>query len=303
MPFRIRDDVAHAMEDGRGVVALETTLICHGLPRPGNRAFAHRLEEVVRQAGAVPATIGVLDGAIRVGLTAEEIDRIATADDVLKASTRELAFAVATGRMAATTVASTIHVAGKVGISIMATGGLGGVHRGGESSLDVSADLGELARQPVAVVCAGAKIILDLARTLEVLESLSVPVLGLGTGEFPGFYTAETGLPVRRVDGIEELARLVHAQRAIDPGVGIVVAQKPPAELALSARAAEALVSDAIAAARSAKVTGAAETPYVLAHMAERSRGTTVALNEALVLENARVAAELAAVLARTARP
>lgn len=299
MPIAIRDEVALALRGRQGVVALETTLICHGLPKPGNRAFAHRLEEAVRAEGAVPATIGVLDGQIHVGLTPAQIDRMATAEHVLKASTRELAFAVSSGCLAATTVASTIHVAGAVGIAVMGTGGLGGVHRGGETSLDVSADLYELARQPVAVVCAGAKIILDLARTLEVLETLSVPVLGLDTDEFPGFYTAETGLPARRVDGVFAMARLIRTQRAIDPGVGVVIAQKPPAELAFSSAELEPLVTEAVAAARAAGIAGAAETPFLLAHMADASRGRTVALNEALVIANVRIAARLAVALAQ----
>jgi pseudouridine-5'-phosphate glycosidase len=294
-------EVRAALRAGRAVVALETTLICHGLPPPGNRAFAHSLEEEVRAAGAVPATVAVLDGRLRVGLDPDDLDRLATTPDVLKASARDLAYAVATGRPAATTVAGTIAAAAMAGIGVMATGGIGGVHRGGERSLDVSADLFELARRPVAVVCSGAKVILDLPRTVEVLETLGVSVVGFGTDELPGFYCARTGLTVARIDVVGTLAALVRARRAIDPDGGVVVAQPPPADLAFGRDEIEGLVGAAVTQARAAGVHGAAETPFLLAEIARATSGASVRLNEALVRANARLAAALAVELIRQA--
>ena len=202
MKLQIAPGVAQALADGGPVVALESTLICHGLPRPRNLELGRAVEAVVRTEGAEPATIAIVDGVIRVGLDDATLVRLATADDVVKCSPRDLALVLATAGLGATTVAGTIRIAAAAGIRVMATGGIGGVHRGGETSLDVSADLHELARSGVAVVCSGAKIILDLPRTLEVLETLVVPVVGYRCAGFPAFYARDSGLPVPAVSTI-----------------------------------------------------------------------------------------------------
>lgn len=291
-------EVADALRHGRPVVALESTLICHGIPRPRNLALARALEARVRAGGAVPATVALLGGRARVGLAGDELEWLATTDGVAKCSPRDLAPVLAAGVPGATTVAGTIFLAARAGIRVMATGGIGGVHRGGEGSLDVSTDLHELRRSGVAVVCAGAKVVLDLPRTLEVLETLGVPVLGHGTDDFPAFYVRESGLPVARLDGPEALARAVAAQAALGWPAGIVVANPPPAGLAFDHAEMAGLVAAALSAARAAGVSGRDETPFLLAHLAEASGGRTVTLNEALVLANAGLAADLAVRLA-----
>lgn len=297
MPTEPSPEVADALRSGRPVVALELTLICHGIPRPRNLTLARTVEAAVREAGAVPATVALLDGRIRVGLDDAELERLATAEGVAKCSPRDLAPVLASGNLGATTVAGTIFVAARLGIRLMATGGIGGVHRGGEASLDVSADLHELRRSGVAVVCSGAKIILDLPRTLEVLETLGVPVLGYGTADFPAFYLTASGLPVPRVDGLDGLAAAIAAQAALGWPTGMVVANPPPAELALDPAELEAALARALAEARAQGVRGKDETPFLLARLAEASGGRSVVLNEALVVANARLAARAAAVL------
>lgn len=286
--------IARALAAGRPVVALESTLICHGLPRPRNLDLARAVEAAVREAGAAPATIALMDGKVRVGIGDAALVRLAAAEDAVKCSPRDFAHLLASGRLGATTVAGTTRVAAALGIRVMATGGIGGVHRGGEASLDVSADLFELARSGVAVVCSGAKIILDLQRTLELLETLGVPVVGFGTASFPAFYARESGLAVPRVDDLDGLTALVQAQAGLGWPSGIVIANPPPAGLALPLPDLERWIAAAIAAARAAGVKGPAETPALLAALAERSAGRTVELNEALVIENARLAGRLA---------
>jgi pseudouridylate synthase len=297
MPIEPSQEVADALRSGRPIVALESTLICHGIPRPRNLTLARTVEAAVREAGAVPATVALLDGRVRVGLGDDELERLATAEGVAKCSPRDLAPVLASGSLGATTVAGTIFVAARLGIRLMATGGIGGVHRGGEASLDVSADLHELRRSGVAVVCSGAKIILDLPRTLEVLETLAVPVLGYGTADFPAFYLTASGLPVPRVDGLEALAHVIAAQAALGWPSGLVVANPPPAELALDPAELEVALRDALADAKAQGVRGKDETPFLLAHLAEASGGRSVTLNEALVVANARLAAQVATVL------
>lgn len=298
----IEPAVAAAFARGEPVVALESTLICHGLPRPRNLDLARTVEAAVRAEGAVPATVALIDGQIRLGLDDATLVRLAQAEGVAKCSPRDLPLVLAQGGLGATTVAGTIRIAAAHGIRVMATGGIGGVHRGGEASLDVSADLHELARSGVAVVCSGAKIILDLPRTLEVLESLGVPVVGYGTDRFPAFYARDSGLAVPCVADVAGLAGLVRAQAELGWPSGLVVAQPPPADLALPAAELEAWIAVALGEARAAGIRGAAETPALLAALARRSEGRTVALNEALVLENARLAARLAAAVARQPR-
>lgn len=295
MNLEIHPSVAQALVQSRPVVALESTLICHGLPRPRNLELALAVEAAIRAEQAVPATIAVVDGRIRVGLDERTLVRLAQADDVVKCSPRDLPLALAQGRLGATTVAGTIRLAARVGIRIMATGGIGGVHRGGERSLDVSADLHELARSPVAVVCSGAKIILDLPRTLEVLETLAVPVVSFRCASFPAFYARESGLAVARVENLDELVDLLRAQEFLGWPSGLVIANPPPQELAMPTAELEGWIAAALAMARERGIAGKEETPFLLAELARRSDGRTVALNEALVLDNARLAARLAA--------
>ncbi|MFO1037675.1 MAG: pseudouridine-5'-phosphate glycosidase [Geminicoccaceae bacterium] len=294
MPYDVAPEVASALADGAPVVALETTLICHGLPRPRNLAVAFALEAAVRAEGAVPATVALMDGRIRVGLSSDELTRLANADDVQKCAPREFALVLGRRGLGATTVAGTIRAAAAIGIRFMATGGIGGVHRGGEDSLDISADLPELARSSVAVVCSGAKVILDLPRTLEVLETLGVPVIGYETGEFPAFYCAGSGLPVPRVDGTAAAAELLAAHAALGWPSGLVVGNPPPVEFAMERGEVEALLSSALAEARRSGIKGQAETPFLLRQLALATKGRSVRLNEALVEANATLAARLA---------
>jgi pseudouridylate synthase len=276
--------VAAALEAGRPVVALETSIVGQGLPAPHNLKAARGCEAVVREEGAVPATIAVLDGRVRVGLDDADLERIASG--AIKVSSRDLAPAMVHGSAGATTVAATARAAAMAGIRFLATGGIGGVHRGHPE--DESADLDELARSPVAVFCAGAKIILDLRLTLERLESLSVPVLGYGTDEFPAFYARRSGCPVSaRVDGPEDAARVLEA--AWQTGTrGVVVAIPPPTEL----EGAEEMARRAAEDVRDA--SGAEVTPRLLARMAELSGGRSLDVNVELVINNARVAAQVA---------
>ena len=298
MTIQLLPDVAHALARGQGVVALESTLICHGLPRPHNASVAAELEQAVREQAAVPATVAVVDGQVNVGLARPALERLANAPEVAKCTTRDLPRLLTSGGLGATTIAATIFIADRVGIRVMATGGLGGVHRGGEASLDVSADLEELARRPVAVVCSGIKSILDQRRTLERLETLGVPVIGWRCEELPGFYTAETGLRVPAIDDLSDLCRLIDSHRALGLPGGLVIAQPPPAEHAMTKAAVDDLVAAAESAAAEADIQGPEQTPFMLSHMAEHSRGATVRINTALVLANARLAGEVAAALA-----
>ncbi|HKI38315.1 MAG TPA: pseudouridine-5'-phosphate glycosidase [Gemmataceae bacterium] len=292
----VRPEVAAALRDSRPVVALESTLIAHGLPRPLNLETARLAEDVVRQEGGVPATIAVLRGVPTIGLGAAELQELAEADGVLKASTRDLATAVAKKRTAATTVAATMWLAHRAGIKVFATGGIGGVHRGAAETGDVSADLTELARTPVAVVCAGAKSILDLPRTLEMLETLSVPVVGYETDEFPAFYVRSSGLPLpARVDSPDEAAALLSAHWAL--GRAGVVLARPLDTLALGWEEFEAALAEAERQAARQGVRGPALTPFLLARLAEITGGRTLRANQALIVANARLAAQVARAL------
>jgi len=299
MTIHIAEGVQAALRERGPVVALETTLICHGIPRPRNAALAAALEEAVRGAGAAPATIAVLDGRVRIGLDRTELERLAAAADVVKCSTRDLPRVVAVREPGATTVAATIFLAHQVGIRVMATGGLGGVHQGGESSMDVSADLAELARTRVVVVCSGIKSILDAPRTLERLETLGVPIVGYRCAELPSFYSAESGLVVPMVESLDALCRMIEAHDALCLPGGIVVVQPPPPRHAMPRELVDRLVADARAAAHRAGIRGAAETPFLLQHMAASSGGATVEVNCALALANADLAGRLATSLAR----
>jgi pseudouridylate synthase len=294
----VSPEVGAALREGAPVVALESTLLAHGLPAPRNRAVADELESTVRAHGAVPATVAVLDGAARVGLTAAELDRVC-AGGLTKLSVRDLGVAVGLGRDGATTVAATAALAASAGIAVFATGGLGGVHRGARESWDVSADLAALARTPVLVVCSGVKSILDVAATLEVLETWSVPVLGYGTDAFPGFYRRDAGLPVPwRVDDPAQVAAVWRAHRALGGGTGLVLAQPVPALDELEAALHDRLLVEGIALVAARGVTGKDVTPVLLEHFHGASGGASLAANVALVRANAELAARVAGALA-----
>jgi pseudouridylate synthase len=294
----IREDVRAALATGEPVVALESTIISHGFPYPDNLELARQVEDAVRAAGATPATVGLVDGRIVVGLDGAQIERFARDRAAVKVSRRNLAATLASGRLGATTVAGTMLCAHRAGIRVFATGGIGGVHRGATTTMDISADLTELARTPVCVVCAGAKSILDLPLTLEYLETQGVPVLGYGTDRFPAFYTPDSGLdlPVR-VDTADEAAVVAAWHWALGGG-GLVVAVPIPAAQALDDAYIEEITGAAVAEATRRGITGAAWTPFVLDQVRERTGGRSVAANVALVLNNARVAAAIAQSLA-----
>ena len=293
----VADEVQAALTERRPVVALESTLISHGLPWPTNLETARSAEKAVRDAGAVPATIAVWNGTPTVGLSADQIEGLARTTDVLKASRRDLATAVAQRRTAATTVAGTMYLARCAGIRVFATGGIGGAHRDTGQPFDISADLVELARTPVLVVCAGAKSILDLPRTLEILETLGVPVVGYCTDRFPAFYVRDSGLPVSvRADSPAEAARLFAAHARMGGG-GAVLAQPVAEDVALSAEEVEAAIRQAEQEAASAGVRGGALTPFLLSRLAGLTGGRSLAANRALIVANARLAAEVAASL------
>ncbi len=290
-------EVDDALRSGRPVVALESTLLAHGLPRPRNRSAADEIEAAVRAGGSVPATIAVLDGVPHVGLTAEETDRVCADPDLAKLGIRDLPVARARRISGATTVASTALLAAAAGIPVFATGGLGGVHRQAGETFDESADLGALARTSIVVVCAGVKSILDVPATLERLESLSVTVVGYRTRAFPGFYVSDTGLSLDwAVDGPEQAAAVFAARRELVPGA-VVVANPLPEDQQLDRGLHDRVIADALAAADAAGIRGKAVTPFVLDHLHRASDGATLAVNVRLVLNNAQLAGQIAAAL------
>jgi len=292
--MKLTSELADGLAAGRPAVALESTLICHGIPKPENADLAIEMERCVRDERALPATIAVLDGNVRVGLDEDELLALAAAENVAKCTTRDLPLVMAAGGCGATTVASTIYLAARHHIGVMATGGLGGVHLGGEHSLDISADLYELQRSPVAVICAGVKSILDQARTMEMLESLGVPVVGYRCRELPAFYTAESGIDIPGVDDLDALAAIVRSHRALGLPSGLLIVTPPPSRHALSGEETEHLVRAATEAADKAGIRGAAQTPFMLRHMADNSEGRTVTLNTHLASANATLAGKLA---------
>jgi pseudouridine-5'-phosphate glycosidase len=292
----VSDEVRAALAANRAVVALESTLIAHGLPWPANIETARESEAAVRAAGAVPATIAIPHGAPTVGLSDSQLEELARADNVLKASRRDMGAAVAQKRTAATTVSATMALAHAAGVRAFGTGGLGGAHRDAEP-FDISADLTELARTPVLVVCAGAKSILHLPRTLEILETLGVPVWGYRTAAFPAFYVRESALPVSaQLDSPREAAAAFAAHVRMG-GKGAVLAQPCPPDVAVPASEFDAWLHEAERAARAAGVTGAKVTPFLLTRLAELSGGRTLTANRALIVANARLAAEVAVAL------
>ena len=297
--FQVSDEVRAALAAGAPVVALETTAIAHGFSYPRSLEVAARLDRAVRDGGALPAFVGVVGGTLTVGLARDSVERLAADADTMKVSRRDLAFAAATARDGATTVAATMIAAARAGIAVFATGGIGGVHRGVEETLDVSADLEELGRSPVAVVCAGAKSILDLPRTMEYLETRGVPVVGYRTDRLPAFYVRESGIPVpHRVDDAASAARLVAAQRALGLTAGIVFANPLPEGEALEPGRIEAAIADALRDAGGEGIGGKDLTPFLLDRIAEITGGESLAANAALLVNNAGVAAEIAVALA-----
>ena len=289
------EEAARALAVKAPVVALETTLVTHRLPQPDGVTTALSLEQIVRDAGATPATIGIIGGAIRVGLTRTELDQLAAAPDVAKVNLSNFAAALSSGQPGSTTVAATMFAAHASGIRIFATGGIGGVHRGASESGDVSADLTALSRIPVAVVSAGAKAILDLPGTVEMLETLGVPVLGFGTDEFPAFYRRSSGLPVdRRYDAIADLAAAVRLHLSLGLGTGVLVANPIPVADEMPAELYERALNTALSEAATRGIRARAVTPFLLDRMRELTGGASVRANVALLRHNAQVAAALA---------
>ncbi len=298
-PYDVAPEVAEALAAGAPVVALESTIISHGMPYPQNVAMAVEVEGIVRDHGATPATIAVLDGRPRIGLDAAQLELLASDPGVAKASVRDLPVLTAQGRHGATTVAATMRLAALAGIRVFVTGGLGGVHRGAQQSFDVSADLTELARTPVAVVCAGVKSILDIGLTLEALETLGVPVLAVGSEEFPSFYSRSSGFRApTRVDSPAEVADVMRAQWGLGLPAGLVVAHPIPAEDEIPAGEIGAVIEEALADLDRLGIGGQAATPYLLGRMVELTGGASLTANIALVRHNARFGAAVAAAYA-----
>ncbi|MBL0150564.1 MAG: pseudouridine-5'-phosphate glycosidase [Ideonella sp.] len=296
----LHPDVATALAAGRPVVALESTIISHGMPWPRNAETALRVEDEIRVHGAVPATIAIIDGRLKAGLSREQIEQLGRAGHaVAKVSRRDMALLVARQGTGATTVAATMIIAALAGIRVFATGGIGGVHRGAPLTFDVSADLQELARTPVAVVCAGAKSILDLGLTLEYLETHGVPVLGYRTAELPAFFTRDSGFAVdARMDAPSDIARVMQAQWALGLSAGLVIANPIPPEHAMPRERIDAAIAQALAEAKAQGISGKASTPFLLARVTDLTGGDSLASNIELVLNNARLGAAVAVAFA-----
>ncbi len=299
MHLKLSPKVEAALKAGKPVIALESTIISHGMPYPQNVETALKCEEAARECGAEPATIAVIGGKLCAGLTEEEIDYLGReGTKVTKASRRDLPVLVAKKADGATTVAATMIIAALAGIRIFATGGIGGVHRGAETTMDISADLEEMARTPVAVVCAGAKSILDLGLTLEYLETKGVPVLGYGTKELPAFYTRESGFSVDyRVDSPEEIAAFIRAQREMEYPGGMLITNPIPQEYAMPKAAIDAAIDQALREAAAQGIKGKETTPFLLARVCELTGGESLASNIQLVLNNVRLASRVAVAL------
>jgi pseudouridylate synthase len=301
MAAQLEREVADALAEGEPVVALESTIISHGLPRPDNLEVANKVEAAVRAEGAVPATIGIIGGQIRVGLDDDGLHVLALGDDVAKVSERDLAIVVARRGDGATTVAATAQIAHRAGIRVFATGGLGGVHRDAATTFDESADLGVLGRTGITVVCSGVKSILDTRATLERLESLGVSVVGMGTNRFPGFYLADSGLPIdTRVESAEEVAVIMRAR--VELGTdrsALVVASPLPVEEQVDPALHDRLVEEGLAAAAAANVRGKAVTPFLLEHFHRHSGGESLRANVSIILRNAALAARIAVAASR----
>jgi len=296
----VNPEVAQALAEGKPVVALESTIISHGMPYPQNVETALNVERIIRENGAVPATIAIIGGRLKAGLSAEEIEYFGKKGlAITKASRRDLPVLCARGEDGATTVTTTMIIAHMAGIKIFATGGIGGVHRGAETTMDISADLEELGQTPVMVVCAGAKSILDLGLTLEYLETKGVPVIGFGTKELPAFYTRQSGFGVDyRIDTVQELAAAFKAQNDLGMKGGMLVTNPIPEEYAMPLETINAAIDQAIAECEEKGIHGKETTPFLLARVAELTGGNSLASNIRLVYNNAKIAAQTAAVYA-----
>ncbi|WP_116111842.1 pseudouridine-5'-phosphate glycosidase [Austwickia chelonae] len=302
MSYRIRiaEDVRMAVAAGRPVLALESTIITHGLPRPLNLRIAQDAERIVRSFEVLPATVGVVDGVPTVGLSAEEIEALASDEQAVKVSVRDLCTTAVARANGGTTIAATSHLAHRAGIAVFATGGLGGVHRGASFSFDESTDLHTLSQVPVVLVCSGVKAVLDVRATLERLETLAVPVLGYRTNRCPGFYVPDAGLPLRqRADSPEQVADVFRAQSAFGVSSAVVVANPIPAEAALEPEELDQMLARAWTAAESSEVSGQDATPFLLEQLSRSTGGRSVQANVALYLSNVRLGALVAAALSR----
>ncbi|MDE2445053.1 MAG: pseudouridine-5'-phosphate glycosidase [Alphaproteobacteria bacterium] len=299
--IRLTDEIKSAIADGKPVVALESTIIAHGMPFPQNLEMAREVESVVRNHGAIPATIAVIDGELRAGLSDAELTHFAkTGPSIVKVSTRDLPFVVARKITGATTVASTMRIAAMAGIHVFATGGIGGAHRGAEKNFDISADLIEFSQSNVAVVTAGAKAILDLALTMETLETFGVPVVGYGTDDFPAFYSRGSGHKVpMRCDTPQQLAALMKAKWQMELKGGVVVANPIPKDSEIPSAEIAPTIEKAITEANAKNIIGKNVTPFLLAHLAEITQGRSLKANIALVMNNAKLAAEIAVAYAQ----
>jgi pseudouridine-5'-phosphate glycosidase len=296
----IKPEVKEALEEGRPVVALESTIIAHGMPYPKNVETALNVEKIIRDKGVVPATIAILGGKLKVGLTEEEIEYLGKANNVIKTSRRDIPFVVAKGFDGATTVASTMIIAALAEIKVFVTGGIGGVHRGAEDTMDISADLQELANTNVAVVCAGAKSILDIGLTLEYLETMGVPVIGFGTEELPAFYTRKSGFKVDyRIDRVEELAGIVKAKWDLGLDGGLVIANPIPEEYQMDFDVINKAINNALVEAEEKEIKGKDTTPFLLEKVKEITGGDSLEANIQLVYNNAKIGADLALELSK----
>ena len=296
----VSPEIEKALAEGRPVVALESTILSHGMPYPENLEFSHKVEEIVRGEGAVPATTAIIGGKLKVGLTAEELQIMCKADGVGKVSRRDVAVYLATGKTGATTVATTMMLAEMAGIKVFATGGIGGVHRGAETTMDISADLQELANTKVAVVCAGAKSLLDIPKTLEYLETMGVPVLGMGTEDFPAFYCRSRGCKAdARIDTPAEMAAILKTKWDLGLKGGVVIGNPIPEQYELDYNEMEAVINRALDAAKAEGVHGKDTTPFLLAHIKDYTEGVSFASNLQLAYNNARVASRIAIELAK----
>lgn len=294
----ISPEVQSALRDSQAVVALESTIITHGMPFPQNRETALSVEKAVRDGGAIPATIAILDGQIMVGLNDEQLNTLAQTRDAMKLSRADLAMAVSRKAMGSTTVAATMIIAHLAGIRVFATGGIGGVHQGAENSFDISADLQELGRTPVTVICAGAKAILDIPKTLEVLETLGVPVLAYGQDEVPAFWSRSSGLKAPlRADSVTDIVAFMQAREALQLGGGVLVTNPVPTDAEIPRQTMQVFISQAIVESQAAGIAGKDVTPWLLGRIVELSEGKSLTSNQALITNNARLAAELAAAL------
>lgn len=296
IPLKVADEVAEALSAGRGIVAFESTIITHGMAYPANLEMARLVEQAVRDGGATPATIAVSDGKLRVGLGASELEELAEkGEHAAKVSRRDLPFILQRHELGGTTVAATMIIAAMAGIDVFATGGIGGVHRGATSSFDISADLQELARTDVTVVCAGMKSILDIGLTLEYLETLGVPVVGFGTDVLPAFYKRDSGFAVEyRVDTASEVAAIMNMRRTLELGGGMVVANPIPIEHAMASETIDAAIAQALADADRMGIGGKEVTPFLLGRIVEITGSASLEANVQLVLNNAKVAAAIA---------